>query len=175
MPRNSREPTLARQWELLKLIPRHRPGATARELCERLKNAGHGVTKRTVERDLLELSIPFQLMCNDAAMPYGWYWKSDASFDIPGIALDEMMNSTQPVGLPWVAVLCSVRDQSPAIRYRCTPFPANASLNVPFWTRTVRSSPSTSAARVPVKPLTWKVAWVSSQYIAALKTYVAVS
>ncbi len=29
MPRNSREPTLARQWELLKLIPSQRPGNRA--------------------------------------------------------------------------------------------------------------------------------------------------
>ena len=92
MPRNSREPTLARQWELLKLIPRHRPGMTARELCERLKHAGHGVTKRTVERDLPELSIVFPLECNDVSMPYGWYWKADASFDIPGIALAEAVS-----------------------------------------------------------------------------------
>jgi predicted DNA-binding transcriptional regulator YafY len=92
MPRNSREPTLARQWELLKLIPRHRPGATARELCERLKNAGHEVTKRTVERDLPELSIVFPLECNDVSMPYGWHWKRDISFDIPGIALAEAVS-----------------------------------------------------------------------------------
>jgi hypothetical protein len=87
MPRNSREPTLARQWKLLKLIPRHRPGMSARELCERLKHAGHEVTKRTAERDLPELSIVFPLECNDVSMPYGWYRKAAASFDIPGIAL----------------------------------------------------------------------------------------
>lgn len=92
MPRNSREPTLARQWELLKLIPRHRPGATARDLHERLKNAGHEVTKRTVERDLPELSIVFPLECNDASPPYGWHWKADVSFDIPGIALAEAVS-----------------------------------------------------------------------------------
>lgn len=92
MPRNSCEPTLARQWELLKLIPRHRPGATARELCERLKNAGHEVTKRTVERDLPDLSIVFPLMCNDASVPYGWHWKPEISFDIPGIALAEAVS-----------------------------------------------------------------------------------
>ncbi|MCF7675033.1 MAG: WYL domain-containing protein [Akkermansiaceae bacterium] len=92
MPRNSREPTLARQWELLKLIPRHRPGATARDLRERLKNAGHEVTKRTVERDLPELSIVFPLECNDVSVPYGWHWKDDVSFDIPGIALAEAVS-----------------------------------------------------------------------------------
>ncbi len=92
MPRNSREPTLARQWELLKLIPRHRPGATARDLQERLKNAGHEVTKRTVERDLPELSIVFPLECNDASVPYGWHWKANVSFDIPGIVLAEAVS-----------------------------------------------------------------------------------
>jgi predicted DNA-binding transcriptional regulator YafY len=92
MPRNSREPTLARQWELLKLIPSQRPGITARELRERLKHAGHEVTKRTVERDLPELSTVFPLECNDASVPYGWHWKAGASFNIPGIALAEAVS-----------------------------------------------------------------------------------
>lgn len=92
MPRNSREPTLARQWELLKLIPGHRPGATPRDLRERLSAAGHDVTKRTVERDLRELSIVFPLECNDTSVPHGWHWRADASFDIPGIALAEAVS-----------------------------------------------------------------------------------
>jgi predicted DNA-binding transcriptional regulator YafY len=92
MPRNSREPTLARQWELLKLIPRHRPGATPRGLRESLAAAGHDVTKRTVERDLRELSIVFPLECNDSSIPHGWHWRADAAFDIPGIALAEAVS-----------------------------------------------------------------------------------
>ena len=92
MPRNAREPTLARQWELLKLIPRHRPGFTPRGLRESLAAAGHDVTKRTVERDLRELSIVFPLECNDSSIPHGWHWRADAAFDIPGIALAEAVS-----------------------------------------------------------------------------------
>ncbi|MBN8459850.1 MAG: WYL domain-containing protein [Verrucomicrobia bacterium] len=92
MPRNSREPTLARQWELLKLIPGQRPGLTPRDLRERLAAAGHDVTKRTVERDLRELSVVFPLECNDTSIPFGWHWRADASFDIPGIALAEAVS-----------------------------------------------------------------------------------
>lgn len=74
MPKSSNHLALARQWEMLKLLPGRAPGLTARELTERLKEAGYEVSKRTVERDLNDLSMQFGIVCNDAAMPYGWHW-----------------------------------------------------------------------------------------------------
>ncbi len=38
------------------------------------------------------LFFVFPLECNDASVPYGWHWKADASFDIPGIALAEAVS-----------------------------------------------------------------------------------
>ncbi len=92
MPRASHEPTLARQWELLKLLPSRQPGKTARDLCERLEAAGHAVTKRTVDRDLTELSRLFPLVCNDISQPYGWHWKPGPRIDFPGIDLAEAVS-----------------------------------------------------------------------------------
>ena len=92
MPRASHEPTLARQWELLKLLPSRHPGKTARELCERLDAAGHAVTKRTVERDLTELSRIFPLLRNEISQPYGWYLRPGAQIDFPGIDLAEAVS-----------------------------------------------------------------------------------
>lgn len=86
--------TIARQWQLLKLIPTRAPGLEARLLTEQLQDAGFSVSKRTVERDLQELSLLFALECNEKSKPYGWYWMRDASLDIPGITLAEALSLT---------------------------------------------------------------------------------
>jgi hypothetical protein len=50
MPKTSNHHTLARQWELLQLLPSRAPGKTSRELTSDLRDAGYEVTKRTIER-----------------------------------------------------------------------------------------------------------------------------
>lgn len=94
MPDRASRETLARQWELLKLVPAHRPGATANELTERLQGNGFATTKRTVERDLKELERVFPLQRNDKGRPYGWYWMRDADLGIPGVELAEALSLT---------------------------------------------------------------------------------
>ena len=84
MAANSTRSTLSRQWELLKLLPSRGPGLTASQITEKLKN-DHGVNKRTVERDLQELSRLFPLQCNDQGKPYGWHWRPGAQLELPGI------------------------------------------------------------------------------------------
>lgn len=84
--------TMTRQWELLKSLPTRPPGATARELTERLNHDGFVVSKRRVERDLNELSTSFALYCNDKSAPYGWYWAKDASVDLPGMTGSEALS-----------------------------------------------------------------------------------
>lgn len=91
MPNNSSSRTLARQWELLRLLPSKPPGLSAGDLHSRLENAGHPTSKRTVERDLTELSQLFPLQCNDKGMPYGWYWTPGSSMELPGITLSEAL------------------------------------------------------------------------------------
>ena len=44
MPSDSSRNTLTRQWELLKLLPSHRPGKTAAELTRDLAELGYKVT-----------------------------------------------------------------------------------------------------------------------------------
>lgn len=83
--------TLARQWELLKLLPSRLPGASASELQNRLQEAGFPASKRTVERDLTELSRLFPIQCNNKGVPYGWYWESGRSIDLPGITLSDAL------------------------------------------------------------------------------------
>lgn len=83
--------TLARQWELLKLLPPRTPGASASELQGRLQESGFSASKRTVERDLTELSRLFPIQCNSKGVPYGWYWESERSIDLPGITLSDAL------------------------------------------------------------------------------------
>ncbi len=83
--------SLGRQWELLQLLPSRAPGATAGELCKKLNESGHEVSKRTVERDLIQLSQIFPLECNDKGAPFGWFWMQGHSIDLPGIALSEAL------------------------------------------------------------------------------------
>lgn len=85
MPSQSTHDALARHWEMLRLLPTRLPGITAAALTDRLSQAGWVVSKRTVERDLQRLSVQFPLACNDRGQPWGWYWKSNANFDVPGI------------------------------------------------------------------------------------------
>ncbi len=92
MPRAAKELTLARQWELMRLIPSRSPGKTVRQLREALETAGYEVTKRTVERDLADLTGGFPLQCNTISKPYGWYWEAGAQLEIRGMDLNEALS-----------------------------------------------------------------------------------
>ncbi|QNA88134.1 WYL domain-containing protein [Massilia sp. Dwa41.01b] len=87
--------SLLRQWHMLRMVPRAPQQVSAKELCERLDAAGFPVAKRTVERDLQELSTVFPIAVDDGARPYGWSWLRDASsFDLPGLTLPEALTLT---------------------------------------------------------------------------------
>ena len=92
MPRNSDLNAVSRQWEMLKLLPTKHPGITSRQMQEQLHKIGYNVVKRTVERDLQELSNPFPILCNDKGKPYGWYWNPGASANLPAITLAEALS-----------------------------------------------------------------------------------
>jgi predicted DNA-binding transcriptional regulator YafY len=93
MPGSDHETTLARQWELLRNhLPSRPPGRTSRELRDRLESAGHNVTKRTIERDMEELSRIFPIDRNEVSIPYGWHWNENARFDTLGMDLSEAVS-----------------------------------------------------------------------------------
>ena len=76
--------TLSRQWALLRQLPSRPPGNTSAELVWRLRDVGFTVSKRTVERDLNELSLIFPLERNDKSIPFGWHWAATAGSDLRG-------------------------------------------------------------------------------------------
>lgn len=89
---NSSPDTLMRQWQMLRMIPRHPQTISATDLQRRLENEQFSVTKRTVERDLQSLSAVFPLTLDDRSRPFGWSWQADArSFNIPGFSDNEAL------------------------------------------------------------------------------------
>jgi hypothetical protein len=76
--------TLSRQWALLRQLPSRSPGITSAELVWRLRDVGFTVSKRTVERDLNELSLIFPLERNDKSIPFGWHWSASAVGELRG-------------------------------------------------------------------------------------------
>jgi predicted DNA-binding transcriptional regulator YafY len=104
--------TLSRQWALLRQLPSRSPGVTSAELVWRLRDVGFSVSKRTVERDLNELSLIFPLERNDKSIPFGWHWSSTAvgelrgNFDLQGFLRDDALQPVQGAGMQiqaWVS------------------------------------------------------------------------
>ena len=91
MPANKTRNTLARQWELLKLLPTRGSGKSAKDIADALAEAGFAVSKRQVERDLIDLQEVFGLECNDVSIPYGWRWGA-APIELPGVTLAEALS-----------------------------------------------------------------------------------
>jgi predicted DNA-binding transcriptional regulator YafY len=70
--------TLQRQWTMLRAIPRLPQKITVTALMSVLLDAGFRPSRRTLERDLHEMSTRFPLVVDDRHRPYGWSWLKDA-------------------------------------------------------------------------------------------------
>lgn len=92
MPKSSLNLVLARQWEMLKKLPPHAPGLAASQMTTWLKSQGYSVSKRTVERDLIELSASFGIACNDKSIPYGWHWIPGRQCDFTSIGIADAVS-----------------------------------------------------------------------------------
>ncbi len=104
--------TLSRQWALLRQLPSRSPGITSAELVWRLRDVGFTVSKRTVERDLNELSLIFPLERNDKSIPFGWHWSANVAgelrgnFDLQGYLRGDSLQPAQGEGVElqaWVS------------------------------------------------------------------------
>ena len=80
---------LIRMLDLIPVSPRR---ITARELHTKLIKDGFVVSKRTVERDLMQLSETFGIFNDDTNSPYGWSWDKDCPhLSLPGLTPDEAL------------------------------------------------------------------------------------
>lgn len=76
----------------LRFIPRFPEKVTAMTLKEKLESNDFMVSKRTIERDLNDLSRFFPLVIDDRNKPYGWSWSKDAAmFNLPGLGQNEAL------------------------------------------------------------------------------------
>lgn len=92
MPKVSAKLTLSRQWQTLRRIPQRPPGVTAGELADYLRHdCGFSLTKRTVERDLVELATLFPLTTVNEEKPFRWRWAEGAKFDVSGLDLPDAL------------------------------------------------------------------------------------
>lgn len=90
--RPANKQALARMLELLKLLPDQPPGKTASELHRDLVDRGYGVTLRSVQRDLANLTDPFAITCDEDDTPQRtqhWYWMANATTKIAAITQTE--------------------------------------------------------------------------------------
>lgn len=77
---------------MLRLVPRHPAKTTASAILEKLAEEGLEVSKRTIERDLQELSGLFPIVSDERERPFGWSWQKDsAAFDLPGLTNTEAL------------------------------------------------------------------------------------
>lgn len=91
MPADSPHNTIARQWELLKILPSGSPGKSASDITQSLADRGYKVTKRTVERDLEALEALFPITHGDE-IPYGWHWASGGAFGVMGLSVTDALS-----------------------------------------------------------------------------------
>lgn len=70
--------SLVRQWLILSLLPRPPHKVDAATLERRLRERGHEVHRRTIQRDLVELASVFPIVADDRNKPYGWRWSHEA-------------------------------------------------------------------------------------------------
>lgn len=63
-----------RLLDTLRLVPSKRHASTE-DIHRHLTALGHGISRRTVERDLLALAATYDIECDDRSRPYGWRWR----------------------------------------------------------------------------------------------------
>jgi predicted DNA-binding transcriptional regulator YafY len=77
---------LHRQWTLLQKIPIRPSGKTATQLMDELAADGYMVSKRMIERDLVDLkNSPFGVSCDEKAAgnnPNRWFFERDAKLHL---------------------------------------------------------------------------------------------
>lgn len=72
---------------MLTLLPRAPRRIDTATLAEGLRARGLEVHRRTIQRDLIELSAVFPIVSDDRSKPYGWRWAQDADLRcaLPGL------------------------------------------------------------------------------------------
>jgi predicted DNA-binding transcriptional regulator YafY len=92
MGKGSNGQAIARQWQILQRLPNKGAGVTVAQLGYHLEQAGIEVSKRTVERDLVELSCYWPIDCNDKSKPYGWRWAKNSGLELQAMDVADALS-----------------------------------------------------------------------------------
>lgn len=93
MPKASAAQTTSRHWQILQRLPTRAPGLTVTELADHLRHEhGFDLTKRTIERDLVELATLFPLTTHDETKPYRWRWREGSKLELAGLDLADALS-----------------------------------------------------------------------------------
>ncbi len=92
MPAKSSRDTLFRLFELLKCLPKRKPGLTAIEIGERLEGLGFRITKRQILRDLEMLENVMEIQREDESAPFRWHWRESANTSLAGLTVPEALS-----------------------------------------------------------------------------------
>ncbi len=78
--------TIHRQWEMLRCLPRYPNRLSTPELRAKLRDLGHDVNIRTIQRDLDGLSALFSLDCTREGQTNYWFWlETGSALEIPAM------------------------------------------------------------------------------------------
>lgn len=150
MPKTNNNNTIARQWEMLKIIPKKSPGITAAEVVSKLSYAGIDVSKRTVERDLRDLSLIFPITANDTVPPFGWYWIRDIGCEFGGVEVSEAVSLTLAEDvLKSVLPVSMLKTLEPRFKSARKKLAALDSLPISKWSSKVRYIPDSLPTTLP--------------------------
>lgn len=67
-----------RQWLLLSLLPEPPRRIDTASLERKLRERGHTIHRRTIQRDLLHLATIFPIEADGHRKPFGWRWSKHA-------------------------------------------------------------------------------------------------
>jgi predicted DNA-binding transcriptional regulator YafY len=152
--------TLLRQLALLRLIPREPQRRATSTLLEKLREQGFSVSQRTLQRDLVNLSGPFALLCD--AQPAGnrWSYMRDAPLDLSAMdtptALALYLAESHLQSLLPQIVLDQLAPQFSRARHHLDGLQHN---DLAHWARRVRAMPNGKALLpAQINPDVWRAA-----------------
>ena len=78
--------SVLRLLKMTERIPRYPEKVTTNQMQDFLSNYGYSISLRTVQRDLIELSRLFPIVCDERSIPFGWSWEKTS----PGVEFPNM-------------------------------------------------------------------------------------
>ena len=87
--------TLERQWAMLRAIPHWPQTSTTTALTRTINEEGFRATRRTVERDLKEISRRFPITADESGKTFRWGWMKSAAVDfLPRLTVPQCLALT---------------------------------------------------------------------------------